>query len=269
MRRFMFALGLALLSPLAIVASSAPANAQESIKVERVTFRPGTTGTVITRTIRGREIVDYLVNARAGQRISVSMTANNKAAYFNVNSPGEADTAWYVGSMSSPENSFSGTIMRSGNQRIRVYLYRNAARRGERAQIRLNVSVTGQAGSATQLPGTVPGPGGTATQLPGDALVPGTNYHATGSISCVLGNSGPSRDCRFGIVRRGGGSGDLTVTRPGGGTRMITFERGTPVRYDQSQADPGPLHWTKRNDETVVRIGAEHYTIPDGIIFGG
>ncbi|WP_296679398.1 hypothetical protein [Novosphingobium sp.] len=108
-----------------------------------------------------------------GQRTTVSMTTNNKAAYFNVMSPGEGGNALYNGSMSSPATSFTATSMRSGDQRIRINRYRNAARRGERSQIRLKVSVTGLAGA-------------TATQVEEDASIPGTNYSATGNIPARL-----------------------------------------------------------------------------------
>jgi len=268
MRELLFAVGIVVLSPFMPAMISVPAMAQSDIKVERVSFRPGTSSTTVTRTMRGRETIDFLVNARQGQRLVASMTSNNTAAYYNVIEPGKTDEAVYVGSMSSPLNSVGWTIQKSGDLRIRVYLYRAAARRGESANIRLNISVTGAGGVATQLPGQMPGQGGTASQLPGDALVPGTNYHATGPLDCVTYAGGPVMECQQGVIRLGNGSASVTVRKPDGSTRTITYSKGSPVGYDQSLTRPVPMTWSRQDDQTTVRIGGETFMIPDAVFWG-
>lgn len=269
MRSLFLVAGIASLSPLAVGIASAPAMAQSQIKVERVAFPPGASGTTLSRSIRGYETIDFLVNARTGQRLVASMTSNNTAAYFNVIEPGSADEAVYVGSMSSPANNAGWTVQRSGDLRIRVYLYRSAARRGESATIRLNISLTGNGSVATQLPGQVPGQGGTATQLPGDAMVPGTNYHATGPLDCRLRAFGRILQCQQGVIRLGNGSASVTIRKPDGSKRTITFNKGMPVGYDQDVIGPMPMTWTKQNYQTTVRIGVETFIIPDAIVWGG
>ena len=113
---------------------------------------------------------------------------------------------------------------------------------------------------------------GSATQLPSkphDAKVPGTHYHATGPIPCSMGGGAPTTQCNAGVVRQGGGSGMVTVTKPDGRTRTIFFEKGRATGYDQSQADPGKFSASKQADLNIVKIGQERYEIPDAMIFGG
>jgi hypothetical protein len=265
MRKLLFVLGVVLSSPFVPGLIAAPANAQSEIKAERVAFRSGASSTTVTRTIRGRETIDFLVNAREGQRLVASMTSDNSAAYFNVIEPGKADEAVYVGSMSSPSNSVGWTIRKSGDLRIRVYLYRAAARRGERATIRLNIAVNGSGAGATQLPGQ----GGTASQLPGDALVQGTNFHARGPLECVARAGGPVLQCEMGVIRLGGGSAVVTIRKRDGSTRTITFGEGTPVGYDQDLTRPVPMTWSRQDYQTTVRIGGESYIIEDAVVWGG
>lgn len=269
MRNVSLFAGLALLAPLSAAMMSVPAMAQSQIKVERVSFAPGANRTVVVRTIRGHGTVDFLIRARAGQRLEASMTSSNAAAYFNVLEPGSTDEAVYVGSMSSPFNNAGWTVQRSGDLRIRVYLHRAAANRGESASIRLNIALTGQGGTATQLPGPLPGQGGSAVQQSGDALVPGTNYHATGPVDCRFRLVGRFAQCQQGVIRLGGGTASVTIRKPDGTRRTIIFNRGTPIGHDQDPIRPVAMTWSKQSYQTTVRIGLETYVIPDAVVFGG
>jgi hypothetical protein len=103
---------------------------------------------------------------------------------------------------------------------------------------------------------------------PHDAKVPGTPYHATGPIRCSMGGA-PAMQCNAGVVRKGGGSGAVTVTKPDGRTRTIFFEKGRATGYDQSQADPGRFRASRQGDTTIVHIGQERYEIFDAMLFGG
>jgi len=269
MHKFLIALGLAAVGPIALTAMPPVAGAQTPVKAERVTFKPGQSSTVIPRKINGYETIDFLVNAREGQRLVASLASNNTAAYFNIIAPGETDVAFYAGDMSSPLNSFKGAVPKSGDLKFRVYLYRAAARRGERADIRLSISITGQAGAATHLPEGAPGDDGTASHLPGDALVAGTPYNATGRVACIVRINGPVGDCGFGVIRLGGGSASVTITGLGGQLRTITYYQGMPIGFDQRPGDPARLNWTREGDQTAVQIGGERYYIPDAVVFGG
>lgn len=111
----------------------------------QVVIPRGKTGTTIAATIVGDQTRDYLVNARAGQTLKVTLKGAS-IVYFNVLAPGSNDEAMFIGSTEG--NAFAGTLSVSGTYRIRVYQMRASARRGERGPFKLTVEVTG-AGAAT------------------------------------------------------------------------------------------------------------------------
>lgn len=120
-------------------------------------------------------------------------------------------------------------------------------------------------GVMTQLPDAIP-----VQPIGNDALVPGTDFHATGVIDCVRGVDAPDAQCDFGVTRDGMGGGAVTVFWPDGGTRIIYFEAGKPVGYDQSQADGDtPLTASMDSDNHIIFIGAERFVIPDAVVAGG
>ncbi|MGB3313426.1 MAG: SH3 domain-containing protein [Albidovulum sp.] len=341
------------------------AKAQSDMRTEEVHFAAGTTGTTIRDSITGREFVVYQIGAEAGQRMQIRLTTDNTAAYFNVYEPGRGPgdealaVAEQIGPLVPDLNVFDGVLSTSGVYSVSVYLYRNAARRGETANYSLDISITGQTGAVVQgdyADGLQGGPDfwevrlsdpvgslnvhdgpsagattigrfrntavlrnlgcrmnegrrwcevmataprgitgwvagdfliesageGLATQLPDmipvpqsntDALVPGTSYHATGTISCVRSADAAMQDCPFGVTREspGSGNGSVTVEWPDGGSRVIYFEEGTPVSFDQSQADQGLEMTVTRSENgiSIVLIGEERFEIPDSVIWGG
>lgn len=114
--------------------------AAQEIREERVSFAPGTSGATVSGRIAGDEIVDYLLGASAGQQMTVDLTTDNLAAYFNL-LQGSDPTALHVGSVNG--NHYDGALPAAGDYRIRVYLMRSAARRGEAAEYTLSVSIGG------------------------------------------------------------------------------------------------------------------------------
>lgn len=125
---------------LLCVAAAMPAQAADGIREERVHFKGGAEGATLKGRLHGDEGVDYLLGAKAGQRMSVELHSDNPQNYFNILPPG-TDEAIFVGS--SAGNRFEGTLPDSGDYRIRVYLMRPAARRGESASYRLAVHIGG------------------------------------------------------------------------------------------------------------------------------
>ena len=245
----------AIASALVIVLAPALALAQDAIREVRVQFPRGASSTTIKGTLKGRETIDYKLGAAAGQRMTVTLTTDHTANYFNLIEPGAGDVAYFVGANSG--NHFEGEIARSGDQTIRVYLYRNAARRGETARYRLDVAIAGAAH-------------GHLPAHPTDALVPGTDFHATGNIPCVRAVGQPMGSCRFGVRRGRGGSGSITVFWPDGGNRVIFFRNGAPSRYDESQADGGARMTVHREADLFrVRIGDQRFEIPEAALVGG
>lgn len=112
----------------------------QDIREERVSFEPGTSGTVIEGSITGNEIVDYMLSAQSGQRMGIDFEPDNPSTYFNL-LPDDDPSAIHIGSIAG--NSYDGMLKRDGDYRIRVYLIRAAARRGETGDYRLSVSITG------------------------------------------------------------------------------------------------------------------------------
>lgn len=232
---------------------------EEGTRTERIRFEAGATGSTVDGRITGYETVDYQLGARAGQGMTASLTTDGGSAYFNLMAPGEKEVAFFNGSVSG--NVFSGTLPESGDYTIRVYQMRSAARRGETAPYTLTVGITPVASGA----------GGRApTPAHGDALVPGTEFNATGNIPCARVAGQPMGQCRFGVVRNGDGSGSITVFWPGGGNRVLFFERATPMAFDQSEADgDADMTVTKEADLFLVRIGDQRFEIPEAVIVGG
>jgi hypothetical protein len=239
-------LGSLIVSPIVVV----PVRAQDDIRTERVQFKPGTTSAVIEGSINGYETVDYVLNAREGQYMNVSMATDNGANYFNILMPGENEEAMFNSSMG--ENQFEGILPKSGDYKLRVYMMRNAARENQVANYRLEMIITDQGKSSTK----------------GDAVVEGTNYNATGDVSCSMSSSQPTGSCPFGVTREGNGNGLVTITKPDGSTRGIFFENGNAIGYDKSEADSGEFSAEKQGDLNIIYIGEERYEIPEVVIFG-
>ncbi len=126
---------------LAVLGSIGANESLAQDRTERVAFAPGATGTILSGTIRGDRGVKYVLGAAPGQKMSVSMTADNASAYFNIRRSG-SDTTTYNGSVSG--NSTTVTLPAGGDWVVQVYLMRNAARRGEVANYRLSISIEGR-----------------------------------------------------------------------------------------------------------------------------
>lgn len=127
---------LALLEAL-LVGASAP-----QVQTRTVRFEAGSSSARIAGTIKGDQTIDYLLAAKEGQRLRVSLKSKNSSTYFNLISPGETDVAFFIGSNADTLNHFDGIVPATGTTRIRVYLYRAAARRREVADYRLDVVLT-------------------------------------------------------------------------------------------------------------------------------
>jgi hypothetical protein len=115
----------------------------QGIERQKLRFAPGASQAVINSVVAGRQTIDYIVNARRGQTMSIRFAPSSSAAYFNLLAPnGEA---LFVGQSQGNPGRFTARLGQSGDYAIRVYLVRSAARRGERASFRLTVSVAGAA----------------------------------------------------------------------------------------------------------------------------
>jgi hypothetical protein len=242
-----------LLALLASFLVCATASAQP-VQRERVHFQRGHSDATITDHVTGSGSVEFLLGARAGQTLQVRIAGSSNVA-FNVFEPGKRpgrDAAVFRGEVEG--ESAELRLAQNGDYMIQVFQNRAAARRGGRAEFTLHVAITG--GEAAAAPA-------------GDARVAGTAFHATGQVSCARTASQPMAQCRFGVVRRGQGAADVTVFWPDGGSRVIVFEGGRPVRFDQSQADGNArLGSSKQDDLFSVRVGSQRFEIPEAVITG-
>jgi len=131
--------------------AASPACAQSDIRQQDVVFKKGTYGTTLRGQIKGYQVVDYRLRARAGQVMVVDFAPSNLSAYFNVLTPGSPDLGLFTGSIYG--NHFKSPLPTDGVYTLRVYLMRNAARRHETAKYTLNVKITGgdKSSAATML----------------------------------------------------------------------------------------------------------------------
>jgi hypothetical protein len=72
--------------------------------------------------------------------------------------------------------------------------------------------------------------------------------------------------CRFGVIRRGGGSATVRVFWADGGERNLYFEGG---KLTSSDSEAG-VHVERVGDLNKVFVGTEErFEIPDAVIYGG
>jgi hypothetical protein len=235
------------------VMAGASTSFADAIETRPLQFAKGTSAATVKGSLKGDQTIDYTLRARAGQTMTVTLTTSNGANYFNVLPPGSDDVAIFVGSTSG--NEFTGALPADGEYKIRVYLMRSAARRNETAAYTLTVGITGNA---------VPSALGKAPSS--DAKVPGTQYHATGTVPCSLGDAAPgSQQCDFGVIRGKPGNAEVHVKPPGGLERVLTF------MGDEVTTDGGSKVKASENDGmwSIEVNDYEHYQIPESVIWGG
>lgn len=114
--------------------------AQTPITEIPVHFERGASSAVINGSLTGYETLDYTLGARAGQTMAVNLQTAHGANYFNVLPPG-SETALFVGQIDG--NDWTGVLPQDGTYRVRVYLMRSAARRNEKTDFTMKVSITG------------------------------------------------------------------------------------------------------------------------------
>jgi hypothetical protein len=142
-------LAAGLLAAITLIAS--PAVAQDGIRVQAIDLPTEGGNRTITGRIKGHDSVDHVVRVANGRALSVDLAASHGQAYFNVLPPGSTGEAIFIGSTSGDH--FSAEGLAAGDYRIRVYLMRAAARRGEAARYTLDVAVKQDAFRAVAVPG--------------------------------------------------------------------------------------------------------------------
>lgn len=237
---------------VAIILFSAYSYAGNAVQSKSIRFAKGSSSATVHGTIKGRNYMDYKLIAKAGQTMTVKFKTSNFSSYFNVLPPESEDVAIFVGSING--NEWSGLLDRDGSYTIRVYLMRNAARRNEIASYTLDVGITGKPTVSK----------GIGKALSSVTKVAGTQYHATGELTCSIGEK-PQEQCKFGVIRGFYGNAEVHLIPPGGFERTLIFigTKVTPGSGDDVKA-------TKKDDLWSVNVnGYEYYQIPEAVIYGG
>lgn len=235
------------------LAMAAPAWAADNVG-KTLSVMAGQAPKQIRGSIRGEGFADYIVHARAGQTLDVSMTSSSAANYFNLLRPG-SDEALANGSLLG--NKWSGALPADGDYRVRVYLMRSAARRNEAARFTLTLSLHDGARPDAA--------------LRHDAKVAGTPYHATGRVPCSVGpDPKGSAQCSFGVIRKGSGRAEVHLASPGqelqGDGIVLEFDGSRVSSASAKQRVFGRHH----GDEWEINVNDFYFfNLPDALINGG
>jgi len=224
------------------------AGARDDIRSQRVQFETGAMTATVDGVITGYETVDYLLGAKAGQMMSVTMTTDHGATYFNVLPPDSEDEADFVGSIEG--NSFTGRLDLDGDWKVRVSMMRSAARRGEKAVFTMEIGISGS-------------PDPEATRERND-FGP-REWDARGDLGCAVGGA-PMQPgaCPFKVLRYDSG-GTVFVVPPGGGpVRILYFESGT-----WSTDSAARVGVSRRDDMWSLTVEEETYEMPVAVLTGG
>ena len=104
-------------------------SAQPGARQERVQLPAGKNQVILRGTLKGDEMVDYILPSKAGEAWVIALDTRNASTNFNVTGPG-AQEALFIGSTSGSK--FEGKLPTAGDYTVRVYLMRSAARRGSK-----------------------------------------------------------------------------------------------------------------------------------------
>ncbi|WP_245972068.1 SH3 domain-containing protein [Rhodovulum iodosum] len=141
----------------ASVAYAPSALAQDRVDIR---FEPGATSTAINGTVRGDEYIDYVVNARGGQTMVVSLavtgTNGNGSAYFNILPAGQDYGGPFIGSSEGRRAEI--TVPSDGDWAIRVYLMGNDRDTGKTVGYSMDVYIapSGAAGGSGSSSASMP-----------------------------------------------------------------------------------------------------------------
>ena len=110
----------------------------EAVQTQTVHFEKEASSKTIHDAVKGWELKEYRLGAKAGQRMKVVLDSSNNVLFFNIWAPGE-EMALFNGS--DMGNRFTVVLPKDGIYRVRVYLMRNEARSGEKAEYTLTFAI--------------------------------------------------------------------------------------------------------------------------------
>ncbi len=129
--------------------SSVPASAQERVDIR---FAPGSSDTQINGAIVGDQYIDYVLSARGGQTMVVSLevtgTNGTGSAFFNILPAGQDYGGPYVGSTDDDRRA-EVTVPYDGDWAIRVYLMGNDRDTGKTVGYSINAYIAPAGGGSS------------------------------------------------------------------------------------------------------------------------
>lgn len=110
--------------------------AAQEIPKQPIEFPQGKERTRIAGALSGTRIIDYTIQAQAGQLLSITLDTDNPDNYFNLLPP-EGKEPLFVGFTSG--NQLNTQLPSSGEYRVRLYLLGSAADHNANAHYQLSV----------------------------------------------------------------------------------------------------------------------------------
>lgn len=126
----------ALAMAAACLTAPAPALAQAPPPAVPIALPATANSATFKGVVKGYASIDYRFEGQAGRRLRVDLHSRNPSLYFNVLREGQ-DEAIFIGSVGGAR--YEAALPADGAYRIRVYLMRNAARRGAQALFTLDL----------------------------------------------------------------------------------------------------------------------------------
>ncbi len=106
---------------------------------QTVQFTGGNDNAAVVASVEGQQYRDYVLGARKGQSMGVSLSAQG-SAYFNILAPGNDGTALYNSSIDG--NDATGIALPAdGEYVVRVYLMGNDADAGKTVPFTLSMTI--------------------------------------------------------------------------------------------------------------------------------
>lgn len=124
---------------LALPLLTGAAEAQDT-RTERVEFARGESSARVKGRVKGQDVAEYRIDARAGQEMAILLLPERPGVIFDLLPPGGGKV------LATGGNDQGGPVRvvlpESGDYRLRVHLTKAAARKGTRVSYRLEISVT-------------------------------------------------------------------------------------------------------------------------------
>jgi hypothetical protein len=140
--KYIWKIKLSLVAFIAIFVFAQTGSAQTNRTAE-VRFKRGTTSANYKDKIRGYGGIDYVLGAKAGQKMVVKLKSSNRFIYFNVIDR-TTKTALDTDPAPREVTEWEGTLPKTGDYIVQVYLVRAEARRNRTAPFSISIEVSGK-----------------------------------------------------------------------------------------------------------------------------